>query len=178
MKLTWFGGTTLRVYIGGEIVVVDADLAPSGVARQELTSGADRLVALGEPSQRIDPERWAVPRASRAMDAARPLDVLSIGANTCLLSGEGDPPLLVLNVTELPRLGHWVDGAVIVVFGEKGADLAEDIMALDLAKPRHLLLAAGEDTVERLLDRLDAIDDTFWGNMGFSSLEPGLAVEV
>ena len=28
MKLTWFGGTTLRVYVGGAIVVVDADGAP------------------------------------------------------------------------------------------------------------------------------------------------------
>ena len=27
MKLTWFGGTTLRVYLGGAIIVVDADEA-------------------------------------------------------------------------------------------------------------------------------------------------------
>ena len=176
MKLTWFGGTTLRVYVGGEIVVIDADLAPNAVRRQELISGADHVVALGGETPRIDAERWRVPRASRGMDARRPLEVLSIGPNTCLLSGEGDPPLLVLNVTELPRLGHWVDGSVIVVFGEKGANLAEDIVELDLAQPRHLLLGAAEETVERLVDRLEALDERF--EIGFTSLEPGLAVEV
>jgi hypothetical protein len=180
MKLTWFGGTTLRVYVGGEIVVVDPDTAPAGVSQQELRSGADRVVSLRDPNPRIDPERWTVPRPSRPMDNPRPLEVMSIGLDTCLISGESDPPLLILNVTDLPRFGHWVDGAVIVLFGEKGAALVADIVVLDLAKPKHLVLAAENETIERLFDRVDAtdLDDSFWRDHSFSSLEPGLAVEV
>ena len=178
MKLTWFGGTTLRVYLGGEIVVVDADGAPEGVSRQELTSGADRLVSLREAYPLIDPESWKIPRPSRAIDESRRLEVLSIGLDTCLISGEGDPPLLILNVTELPRLGHWVDDAVVAAFGERGAALVEDIVMLDLAKPRHVVLGATDEAVDQLFDRLETIDDRFWDDFRFSSLEPGLAVEV
>ena len=66
----------------------------------------------------------------------------------------------------------------MVLFGNRGAALAEAVMALDLAKPRHLVLAADEETVDGLVDRLDAIDDRLWAELSFSSLEPGLALEV
>ena len=49
MKLTWFGGTALRVYIGGDIVVVDADAAPQGIDRGELLAGADKIAGPGHP---------------------------------------------------------------------------------------------------------------------------------
>jgi len=178
MKLTWFGGTTLRVYIGGEIIVVDAERAPKGVNPLELTSGANRVVQLGDSNPRVDPQTWKPPRAVRAMDEARPVDVFSIGPETCLISGESDPPVLICSALELPRLGHWVDGSVMVLFGQRGAAVAEAVMALDLAKPRHLVLAADEETVDGLVDRLDAIDDRLWAELSFSSLEPGLALEV
>jgi len=48
MKLTWFGGTTLRVYVGGEIVVIDAGGAADGIDHGELVAGANHLVALGK----------------------------------------------------------------------------------------------------------------------------------
>ena len=178
MKLTWFGGTTLRVYLGGEIVVVDAAQAPEGVNRLELTSGANRTVTLGDTNPWVDPQTWRPPRPVRAMDEARSVEIFSIGPETCLISGEGDPPVLICNAVELPRLGHWVDGAVMVLFGDRGAALAEAVMALDLAKPRHLVLAADEETVDGLVDRFDAIDDRLWAELSFSSLEPGLALEV
>ena len=179
MKLTWFGGTALRAYAGGEIFVVDAQTAAQSVSREELRSGADRLIGLDDGAlPRIDAERWAPVRAGRALDEPRAADVLSIGAGTCLISGEGDPPLLISNAIELPRLGRWADDAVILLFGHRGAMVAEAIVALDLARPRRLVLAAGEDIVERLLERLDRINDRLWSDLAFSSLEPGLALEV
>lgn len=46
MKLTWFGGTTIRIYIGGQIFVVDPQLAPDDIDRAEAVSGADRVLRL------------------------------------------------------------------------------------------------------------------------------------
>ena len=179
MKLTWFGGTALRAYVGGEIIVVDAETAPPSVNREELRSGADRLVGLNDESlTKVDAESWTPARAGRAIDAPRRTEVLTIGADTCLISGEGDPPLLISDTVELPKLGRWADGAVIVLFGHRGALVAEAIMALDLARPRRLVLAADDETVERLLERLTQIDDRIWADFAFSSLEPGLALEV
>lgn len=43
MKLTWFGGTTLRIYIGGQILVADA---PPDAG--EIISGADRLFQMSD----------------------------------------------------------------------------------------------------------------------------------
>ena len=85
MKLTWFGGTTLRVYLGGEIVVVDAASAPADVDRGELLAGADRVVRLGEGTP-IDPAGWRPKPAVRGMDELPPLEVFKIAGDTLLIA--------------------------------------------------------------------------------------------
>jgi hypothetical protein len=44
MKLTWFGADTVRVYIGGAILVLNADQAPATIDQAELLSGADQVI--------------------------------------------------------------------------------------------------------------------------------------
>lgn len=178
MKLTWFGGTTMRVHIGGAVLVLEPEAAPAAVNRQELLSGADRVLRFGDMLPGVDAASWTPARASRALDPPRDVQVFSIGVDACLISGEGDPPLLLSNAVELPRLGRWADAAVIVAFGARGANWADAMVALDLARPRHLVLAADDGIVDRLLDRLDKIDDTLAAGLSFASLEPGLALEV
>jgi hypothetical protein len=177
MKLTWFGGTALRAYIGGRIVVVDPDTAPASVDRQELVAGADRMVSLASNDARpIDPDRWR-PAVVRPLEAEPELEILTIGPKTLLISAPGEPPLLVADVVGLPHLGRWVDGAVFVLFGEQGVRLAESIVALDLASPKLIALAATERAVDELFDKLLQRHDP--ANLpNLSSLEPGLALEV
>jgi hypothetical protein len=177
MKLTWFGGTALRAYVGGRIVVIDPAAAPETVDRQELVAGADRVLSLaGNNARAIDSERWR-PTVARPLEPERELEVLTIGPSTLVISAPGEPPLLVADVGELPHLGRWVDGAVFVLFGERGVRLAETIIALDLASPKLLALAATEQEADGLFTKLAQRHD--YPNVpNLSSLEPGLALEV
>ena len=74
MKLTWFGGTALRVYAGGQIVVVDPAAAPAGVDRGELLAGADRVVA-GEALPSVDPATWRPKPMRRLVEEAPAAEV-------------------------------------------------------------------------------------------------------
>jgi hypothetical protein len=177
MKLTWFGGTALRAYVGGRIVVIDPAAAPETVDRQELVAGADRVLSLATNNARpVDPDRWR-PAVARPLEPEPELEVLTIGPSTLVISAPGEPPLLVADVVELPHLGRWVDGAVFVLFGERGVRIAETIMALDLASPKLLALAATEQEADGLFSKLAQRHD--YPNVpNLSSLEPGLALEV
>lgn len=177
VKLTWFGGTALRAHVGGRIVVIDPEVAPDTVDRRELVAGADRVVSLaGNDGRPIDPDRWRPPVA-RPLEPEPELEVLTIGPSTLVISAPGEPPLLLADVTELPRLGRWVDGAVFVLFGERGARLAEAIIALDVARPKVLALAATDQLVDQLFGKL--VRQHGPANLpNLAALEPGLALEV
>jgi hypothetical protein len=102
------------------------------------------------------------------------LAILSIGPRTVLIEAPGEPPLLICNAPNLPHLGRWADKAVFVLFGEDGGRLAEAIVERDIARPQPLILAASEAIVDFYFDRLA---DHLQGR-SFTSLEPGLALEV
>jgi hypothetical protein len=176
MKLTWFGGTTLRVYVGGEIVVIDADGAPEGVDRGELLAGADRVVAsrgdAGVPS--IDPVAWRPKAAPRGIDDLPPVDIVSIGPGALLIAAAGEPPLVILGAGELPRFGRWADGAIIVLTSGSESFVAEATVLLDVARPRVIALAADEQRLDTAIEELSEHLD----GAGLVSLEPGLALEV
>ena len=177
MKLTWFGGTALRAYVGGRIIVIDPDAAPATADRQELVAGADRVVSLaGNDERAIDPDSWR-PAMLRPLEPEPELEVLTIGPGTLVISAAGEPPLLVADVEMLPHLGRWVDSAVFVLFAERGVRLAESIVSLDLARPRLLALAADAAAVDTLFETLAQRHD-FADLPNLSSLEPGLALEV
>jgi len=176
MKLTWFGGTTLRAYVGGEIVVVDAAGAPARVDRGEVLAGADHVLdsAASDAPPRRDPATWRPPAPKNLMDAPPPLEILRIASGTLLIAAAGEPPLVLLGAGEPPRFGRWADGAVIVLTSARAAPVAEASVLLDVARPRLIALAVDserlDDIVAALAERLDGV--------GLVSLEPGLALEV
>ena len=177
MKLTWFGGTTIRIHIGGAILVVDADGAPAGIDATELVSGADSVIAgFGAALAKVDTARWKPRRPTRLLDKGEqlpPVEAWSAGAGCLLVDAVGEPPLLLV-AGEVPVLGRWADGAVVVLFGD-GAQLeALGRALLDESPPRLLVLAGEEDAVDlaipALRDRLDGA--------GLVALHARLALEV
>lgn len=176
MKLTWFGGTALRVYLGGEIVVVDAEAAPGGVDRGELMAGADRQVALRDDPAvpQIDPASWRPQPAPRGIDAPPPTEILGIGPAALLIAAAGEPPLVILGSGEPPRFGRWADGAVIVLTSGREGLVSEVTVLLDVARPRLIAVAADEQMLDTAIAELSEHLD----GAGLVSLEPGLALEV
>jgi hypothetical protein len=169
MKLTWFGGKTLRIHIGGEILVCDADGAPGHIDRHELLSGADRAFAMSGGGPAIDAARWQPRRPAALIDEAKRPEVLvhEIGSSSVLVDAVGEPPLLLL--TASVSAGRWGRDAVVVAFA---GDVA-DGMLRDLS-PRLMALAMSEPdadaAISRLRDRL--------GSTALVALEPGMALEV
>ena len=176
MKLTWFGGTTLRIYTGGEIVVIDAQDAPHDVDRGELLAGADRGVGLtGDHAETsIDPVQWRPKPAPRGIDEQRPVDILRIAPSALLISAGGEAPLVILGSGEPPRFGRWADGAVIVLISGRESLVAEATVLLDVARPKLIAIAADEQTLDSAIAELSEHLD----GAGLVSLEPGLALEI
>ena len=177
MKLTWFGGTALRVYLGGEIVVIDPESAPERVVATELLGGAEHVVHLGAASvvPLVDPVRWRPKPAPRLADDAPPaMEIVRLASHTLLVAAPGEPPLVVLGAGEAPRFGRWADGAVIVLTAARESLIAEATVLLDVARPRLVALALDDPALDTIVSEIAEHLD----GAGLVSLEPGLAVEV
>ena len=177
MKVTWFGGTTVRIHVGGAIVVVGPEGAPDGIDRTELVSGADRVIdGFGEGLASVDPAGWRrrpVPRMVDDLGGLPAVEVWSAGEGVLLVDAVGEPPL-VLVAGELPRLGRWAADAVVVLFGEGEALERRGLALLEESPPRLIGLAGDEAAIDRALpalrDRLDGV--------GLVALEAGMALEI
>lgn len=168
MKLTWFGGTTIRIHTGGKILVADP-AGIGGVDPDELVSGADRVFAVAELAM-VDPAAWQPGRAGSMLDEAGEVAVLGIEGGA-IVSAAGEPPL-VLAKSALPKLGRWGRDAVVVVFGDSADAIAADV--LEAVGPKLIAIAAAEPAVDRAFVALrDRLEGT-----GLASLETGLALEV
>lgn len=180
MKFTWFGGATLRIHIGGRIIVTDPDRAPQGVDRSELVSGADRQIDLAAPDPLVpmlDPATWRPQRLPRMIEEGEGLPevlTLRIADDAILVDAAGEPALVVLAGPRLPRFGRWADDAVIVVCGAGEAIVAATTALLDVARPRLIALAADEQTLDLAIDELRE----HLQGVPLNSLEPGMALEV
>ena len=177
MKLTWFGGTTMRLHIGGAMLVIDADGAPAGIDRVELLSGADRQIALGDPGglEAIDPAGWTPRKAPALIDAGESpeVEIYRVGETAIVVDATGEQPLLLVT-GQVGRMGRWATNAVVVVLGAPAAipDLAAQV--LEQLAPRLIAVAAPDAAVEQVMLRLATrLDGT-----GFMALEAGLALEV
>lgn len=170
MKITWFGGTALRIHIGGKILLCDPDRAGPGIDRTELVSGADRVFELTATSAQIDPLQWAPRRPRALVDTGEPDDVLvhHVGGSAVLVDAVGEPPLLVSG-SAMMLAGRWAREAVVVVFDGFSATHA----LLELS-PRLIALAETgiplEAAIESLRDRL--------AGTALMALEKGLALEI
>jgi len=171
MKLTWFGGTTIRIHIGGRILVADP-AGTSAAVPEELVSGADATFALDGTLPEIDPVLWQPGRAGTMLDEDVLGEVTAHGlAGGALIAGVGEPPLLLLTGV-VPKAGRWARDAVVVVFGADGDRLAAE--ALDAFGPRLIAVAGPDDVVDRAFTALrDRLDGT-----ALVALESGLALEV
>jgi len=171
MRLFWFGGTTVRVHIGGEMLVGDADGTLVSVDRAELVSGTNREFSLdgfGLPS--TDPAAWTPRRVGRAIDemGPQPVKIFSIGVGAVLIDAVGEPPLVLVSVDPTEG-GRWSRGAVVVSFAGTDANAV-----LDAYEPKLLALAVDPDTADKIIPNIeDRLDGT-----GLVVLEPGLALEV
>ncbi|MCR6672553.1 hypothetical protein [Devosia ginsengisoli] len=177
MKLTWFGGTTIRIYIGGAILVVDAAGAPDGIDAAELVSGADVVIeSFRAELAGIDAVQWKPRRLPRLLDASEELPVVeawAAGPGVVLVDAVGEPPLLLV-AGEVPALGRWADGAVMVLFGDGAGLVRRGGIVLDDAPPRLLALAGDEAAIDVAIPALrDRLDGT-----GLVALEAGMALEV
>jgi hypothetical protein len=177
MKLTWFGGTTIRVHIGGAILVVDAEGAPGGIDAAELVSGADVVIGgFGAELRSVDAARWKPRRPPRLLDEGAELPAVEAwlaGPGAVLVDAVGEPPLLLV-AGDLPVLGRWADGAVVVLFGDGAVLERLGGVVLDEAPPRLLALAGDEAAMDVAIPALrDRLDGT-----GLVALEAGMALEI
>ncbi|WP_417308509.1 hypothetical protein [Devosia sp.] len=172
MKLTWFGGTTLRIHTGGKILVVDP-AAPAGVDPDELVSGADVTFALGEAGEAVDPVLWQPRRQAAMLDAEDLPEVVvhGLAEGGALIAAAGEPPLLLLH-HPLPKAGRWTRDAVVVVLGDDAPALAA--AALESLAPKLIAIAAPEAVADACFAALG----TQLGGTGMVALEAGLAVEL
>lgn len=175
MKLTWFGATALRVYIGGKIFAIDPERARGGIDRAELVAGADRVFALGgDDLEAIDAGKWRPRKVAALMDEEVPsVDVYRIGERAVLVEAVGEPPLVMIGGAA-PRFGRWADGAVVLLLGGGEAAGAIGTALLEASRPKLIALADGEDAVDEAVEALrEQLDGA-----GLLALEAGMAVEV
>lgn len=126
MKLTWFGGPTLRVHIGGDIIVLDP---PPGAG--EIVSGADRLIRSSEALPEA-PADWRPRAPGRLIDTGRRGVMIHRLENALLLDAPGEPPLLV---GMPPPLGRWASDAVVVLFRPPEAPPRARLIVLAMDEP-------------------------------------------
>ncbi|WDR03393.1 hypothetical protein PSQ19_04515 [Devosia algicola] len=176
MKLTWFGGTTSRVHIGGEILVLDPDGAPNGIDRTELVSGADQLFGFDDDLAAAHADGWVPQQAPKVLDddgAIAPVLIWRLNGDAVLVDAVGEAPLIMARGVP-PRSGRWGRDAVVAIFGD-GAALVEIGQAvLRDSGPRLLALAGTEGDVDVAVPDLSAQ----LAGSGLLALEAGMGVEI
>lgn len=177
MKLTWFGNSTFRIHIGGQIVIIDADNAPDGVDSRELTSGADLPIPdFGRGLSPIEPSIWTPRKPVRLLDALDGpeghVDAHSAGEGCIVVDAPDEAPLMLLLDRDAPPFGRWTEQAVVVLLGTHLRERTERLQ--DAARPK-LVALAGEGR------EIDATFEYLVGQrsgISLIALEPALAVEA
>lgn len=172
MKITWFGGTIFRLYVGGKIVVVDGQKSSD----VEVGAAADHTIDLQNGLSALDAFEPSVPsrkvRRSLLEEADAPVLKLQHIDNAALRLSESGEDDVVL-ATGLVPWGRFADGGVIILAGHADAmmDAAENLFSA--ARPRLLALAVSD------------LDDAQFGHLAqicgdcaVQVLEPGLALEA
>jgi hypothetical protein len=174
MKLTWFGGTTFRIHIGGQMIVVDREGAPERIDSAELVSGADQIVDLADAFLQIDPRKWSPRRVEALIDEGATMPgvvVHRLAATAVLIEAAGEPPL-VIATGDVPEAGRWGREAVVVIAGRNLPRTAASVV--NEIGPRLIAIAGGEHVIEDTIAAVrDLLEDT-----GLMAMEPALALEV
>jgi hypothetical protein len=174
MKLTWFGGTTFRVHIGGWMIVVDAEGVPGSVDSTELVSGADMVFGLADDLPQVDARKWAPRKVGALIDEAAELPgvlVHRLGEAVVLVEAVGEAPL-VIAMGEVPEAGRWGRDAVVIVAGKSLPQTA--VSVVNEIGPRLIAIAGSEHAIEETIEAVQELLD----GTGLMAMEPALALEV
>lgn len=177
MRLTWFGGSTFRLYLGGRIIVTSPDRAPAGVEHAELVAAADHLIDLEDGISEfevIDPERWHPRRPKRLVDQSGEtiVELFAVGDEGLIVDEAEEGPVIIAPAG-LKAWGRFADDAVVVVYGVPEA-VTRGVNALAMvARPKLIALAA-----EGLTDDQFARTASAAGASPVQVLERGLALEA
>jgi hypothetical protein len=174
MKLTWFGGPTFRIHIGGQMIVTGAGAVPEGVDPIELVSGADRVVDTdGLPTVALG--TWRPRRVGRLIEAdeAEPTVGIWRADEAVLIEAAGEPPLVLAGATA-PALGRWGSDAMMVLWGAGAEVIAAGRDVLEAGPVKLLALGLAEDDRDAAFAALVPLLD----GSGMTALEPRLALEI
>jgi hypothetical protein len=173
MRITWFGGSAFRLYVGGSIVVTDPDAAPVSVDRAELVAAADHTLAASGIGLPLLDAAWRPQRRRREIDEPaiqQGLRVFSLDGGGLLLDAPEDGPLIVASATAV--WDRFADNVVAVLHGPADG-LPNAVQRLcTAARPRLIALAAAPS--ERDFAAIAATDH----DMPLQVLELGLALEA
>lgn len=178
MKITWFAGQTVRIHIGGQIVVTEPRSFLAGVDGEELLAGADRRIELDNQALApLDTKNWRKRRPQRLIDEADTgpgLDVWRLGERCVMIEAPEEPQVIICDVRHGQDWGRWADGSVVMLCGPVGNCAVEGRGLLDMARPRLIALACPD---EQPGDAIEALRPLLAG-AALLVLEAGLAVEV
>lgn len=177
MKLTWFGNSTFRIHIGGQIAILDADNAPDGVESRELTSGADLLIPdFGSGLSPIEPSIWTPRKPVRLLDALDEpeghVEAHGAGEGCIVFDAPDEAPLMLLLNRDAPPCGRWIEQAVVVLLGTHLQERTERLQ--DAARPKLVAVAGEGREIDATFEFLGAQRS----GISLIALEPGLAVEA
>jgi len=177
MKITWFGGSTLRIYVGGRIFVTDHERAPEGVDPHEVSAAADYTINLSDgiiEFPYLDMESRKEQRPRRLIDMPQELvaSLYTIEGEALFIDEPQEGPVIVAPGGQT-AWGHFADNAVVVLYGKPEAVLEGAQSLLVAARPKLIAIAA--DGFSQ--DQLDVLALTC-GNCALQVLEQGFSVEA
>lgn len=177
MKITWFGGSTFRIYTGGQIIVADAELAPSDLAHEELVAGADTLLTLAGGTSYLPPfhaENWHAKQRLRLIDQQEEnaVSISGVAGTGVLVESTSERPLLLLPHPQ-DDMRNVISNAFVVLFGAPQG--IEESVAKLLSQVRPPLI--GLATEELSASQMSALAQMANG-VSIQVLEHGLALEM
>lgn len=177
MRITWFGGSTFRLYVGGKIFVTDAERAPDGVDPHEVGAAADHKIDLSDGIVEfpyLDVENWRPKKPVRVIDepAEQILALFTIEGEALFIDEPQEGPVIVAPGGHT-AWGRFADNAVVLLYGAPSAVLEGAQSLLIAARPKLITIAA-----EGFSDTQFAILAEVCGECAVQVLEPGFAVEA
>jgi hypothetical protein len=175
VKVTWFGGRTLRVHAGGEIALVRDAVDPADFDIRELLSGADQVWQI-DAAQTTDFAGWRPRRAATVLEleASMPQGLRYFGDAGCgLLDAPGEAPLLLVWGTP-PSVGRWLGDSVVVLFGDSASVARHGAALIETRPPKLILLAVDDAEVDGAFTLLAPL----CAETGLMVLEPAMGLEV
>lgn len=177
MRITWFGGSTFRLYIGGKIFVTDVEKVSGGTDPHEVAAAADHRIDLSDGIVEfpyLEVETWRKKRPLRMIDEPEEqiAALYTIEGEALFIDEPQEGPVIVAPGGET-AWGHFADGAVVVLFGTaKGVEDGATSL-LKAGRPKLIAIAA-DGFSEKEMGRLAAV----CGDCALQVLEKGLAVEA